>query len=157
MNRLTDLFEQFSLLEIRLILRRTALIGAALGIAAVVASALLGHVLVGIGALIGLVLGLANIRLVTLSVAKAGERPENSKIRRIIASNTMLRLGATTVIIFALVFTVRDLGLGTLAGIAVFYFVFLANVMRALFQQAAASPPAGAPSDEPAEPMKDIA
>jgi hypothetical protein len=134
MNRLTDLFEQFSLLEITLILRRTALIGAILAVGALVVTGLFGHFLIGLGACIGLVLGLVNIRLVTMSVARAGER-KDSKVRRVIASNTMLRLGATTAIIFALVFTVRDLGLGTLAGVALFYFIFLGNVMRALFSQ----------------------
>jgi len=134
MNRLTDLFEQFSLLEITLILRRTALIGAGLAVAAIVVTALIGHFLIGIGVVIGLALGLANIRLVTMSVAKAGETP-GAKIKKIIASNTLLRLGVTTVIIFALVFLVRDLGMGALGGVAVFYFVFVANVMRALFQQ----------------------
>jgi hypothetical protein len=134
MNRLTDLFEQFSLLEITLILRRTALIGAILAVGALVVTGLFGHFLIGLGACIGLVLGLLNIRLVTLSISKAGER-ENSKIRRVIASNTMLRLGVTTAIIFALVFTVRDLGMGALAGVALFYFIFIGNVMRSLFTQ----------------------
>jgi hypothetical protein len=134
MNRITDLFEQFSILEISLILRRTALIGAGIAVAAIVAAGLLDHLLIGVGAVIGLVLGLGNIRLVTMSVAKAGASG-SSKVRRIIASNTVLRLGVTTAVIFALVFAVRDLGLGALGGVALFYFVFLANVMRALFQQ----------------------
>lgn len=138
MNRITDLFEQFSLLEITLILRRTALVGAALGIVALVVSGLLGHLLIGAGACIGLALGLLNIRLVTMSVARAGANKEG-KIRRVIASNTLLRLGVTTGIIFALVFTVRDLGMGALGGVALFYFVFLGNVMRALFQQGVAA------------------
>src|SRR4029077_13691222 len=95
MNRLTDLFEQFSLLEITLILRRTALIGAGLAIAAIVVTALLSHFLIGIGVTIGLALGLANIRLVTLSIMRAGESA-GSKIKKVIASNTLLRLGVTT-------------------------------------------------------------
>lgn len=143
MNRITDLFEQFSLLEITLILRRTALVGAGLGVVALVVSGLLGHLLVGAGAVLGLGLGLLNIRLVTLSIARAGaNEPESgkpSKVRRVIASNTMLRLGVTTGIIFALVFTVRELGMGALGGVALFYFVFLGNVMRALFQQGVAA------------------
>jgi hypothetical protein len=134
MNRLTDLFEQFSLLEITLILRRTALIGAGLAVAAIVVTALIGHFLIGIGVTVGLALGLANIRLVTLSIARAGESA-GSKIKKVIASNTLLRLGVTTAIIFGLVFLVRDLGLGALAGVALFYFAFIGNVMRALLQQ----------------------
>ena len=138
MNRLTDMFEQFSLLEITLILRRTALIGAILAVVAVVSSTLLNHYLIGLGVCIGFVLGLANIRLVTLAVAKAGV-PGRVKIRRVIASNTLLRLGVTTVVIFALVLTVRQLGMGTLGGVAVFYFIFIGNVMRALFAQGVAA------------------
>jgi hypothetical protein len=152
MNRLTDLFEQFSLLEITLILRRTALVAAVIGVVALVVSGLLGHLLIGAGAVLGLGLGLLNIRLVTLSVARAGAsspdsgepdpgKPagKHSKVRRVIASNTMLRLGVTTGIIFALVFTVRELGMGALGGVALFYFVFLGNVMRSLFQQGVAA------------------
>lgn len=138
MNRITDLFENFSLLEITLIMRRTALIAAGLGVVALVATGLLGWVLMGAGFFVGLVLGLLNIRLVTLSVARAGST-KGGKVRRIIASNTMLRLAVTTGIIFALVYTVHDVGLGALLGVAVFYFVFLANVMRALFQQGVAA------------------
>lgn len=138
MNRITDLFEQFSLLEITLILRRTALIGAILAVVAVVASALLDHYLIGLGVCIGFLLGLLNIRLVTLAVARAGT-PGRTKVRKVIASNTLLRLGVTTVVIFALVLTVRQLGMGTLAGVAVFYFIFLGNVMRALFTEGVAA------------------
>jgi hypothetical protein len=137
MNRLSDLFEQFSLIEIDTILRRTTFVGIALGIVAVVVAGVLGHVLIGAGACIGLALGLLNIRLVTLFVARAGAR-EEGKLRRVIAGNTLLRLGATTAILFVLVFTARQLGFGALGGVAVFYFVFLANVMRILFQQVAA-------------------
>jgi|HubBroStandDraft_1064217.scaffolds.fasta_scaffold110863_3 hypothetical protein len=134
MNRLTDLFEQFSLPEISDILRRTAFIGAGLAIAAVVVTALVGHFLIGVGVALGLVLGIANIRLVTLSVARASER-DGSKVKKILASNTLLRLGVTTAVILGLVYLVRDLGLGALAGVALFYFIFLSGVMRALFQQ----------------------
>jgi hypothetical protein len=134
MNRLTDLFEQFSLLEITLILRRTALIGIGMVVAALVATGLLGHVLIGVGGFIGYALGLANIRLVTIAVAKAGASGK-VKLSRLIASNTMLRLTVTTAIVFVLAFTVRDLGLGALGGIAVFYGVFLANVTKALLSQ----------------------
>lgn len=134
MNRLTDMFEQFSLLEITLILRRTALIGIAMVAVALVVSGFLGHILIGVGSILGYALGLGNIRLVTAAVAKAGSSGK-PKLSRVIASNTMLRLTVTTVIVLVLAFTVRDLGLGALGGLAVFYGVFLFNVTRALLSQ----------------------
>lgn len=134
MNRLTDMFEQFSLLEITLIMRRTALIGIGMVGAALVITGFLGHLLIGAGGLIGYGLGLANIRLVTVAVAKAGASGK-PKLSRVIASNTMLRLTITTAIVLVLAFTLRDLGLGALGGVAVFYGVFLANVTRALLTQ----------------------
>jgi len=133
MDRLSDMFEQFSLLEITQILRRTALVGAGMALVALVVTGILGHLLIGVGACIGYGLGLANIRLVMMTIAKAS--PGRPKLRRVIASNTMLRLAVTTAIVFALVFLVRDLGLGALGGLAVFYGVFLANVTRALLGQ----------------------
>jgi hypothetical protein len=134
MNRLTDMFEQFSVLEISLILRRTALMGIAMVAVALVVTGLLGHILIGVGTIIGYGLGLLNIRLVTTAVAKAGNSGK-PKLTRVIASNTMLRLSVTTAIVLILVFTVRELGLGALAGLAVFYGVFLFNVTRALLSQ----------------------
>ncbi len=140
MNRLGDLFEQFTLPEITRILRRTAITGLALAAAALVLFGLLGALLVGIGALIGMVLGFANVRLVMSSVARIGASGRE-KVKKPIAGNTMLRLAVTTLIVFGLAFTVRPLGLGALGGIAVFYFVFIGNVMRALFAGSAPTSP----------------
>lgn len=132
MNRLADLFEQFTLPEITRIFRRTAITGLVLTCAALLLFGLLGAVLVGVGALVGMVLGFINIRLVMATVARVGASGRE-KVRRPIAGNTMLRLALTTAAIFLLAFTVRPLGMGALGGIAVFYFIFLGNVMRALF------------------------
>jgi len=137
MSRVADVFEQLTLPEISRILRRTSVSGLVIAVVALVALSLLGHWLIGVGACIGFVLGILNIRLVTSSVARIGSSGAD-KARHRIASNTMLRLGVTTAIVFALAFTVRDLGMGALGGIAVFYFVFIGNVMRTLLQGAAA-------------------
>jgi hypothetical protein len=137
MSRVADLFEQLTLPEISRILRRTSVTGLVIAVVAFVGLALLGHWLIGAGACIGFVLGILNIRLVTTSVARIGSSG-GDKARHRIASNTMLRLGVTTAIVFALAFTVRDLGMGALGGIAVFYFVFIGNVMRTLLQGAPA-------------------
>jgi hypothetical protein len=137
MSRVADLFEQLTLPEITRILRRTAVAGLLIAVVALVVFSLLGHWLIGVGACIGFVLGVLNIRLVTSSVARIGSSG-GDKARHRIAGNTMLRLSVTTAIVFALAFTVRDLGLGALGGIAVFYFVFLGNVMRTLVQGAPA-------------------
>jgi hypothetical protein len=135
MSRVADLFEQLTLPEITRILRRTAVVGLVIATVALVGFSVLGHWMIGAGACIGLALGLLNIRLVTSSVARIGSSG-GYKARHRIASNTLLRLGVTTTIVFALVFVARDVGMGALGGIAVFYFVFLGSVMRTLLQGA---------------------
>ncbi len=70
MNSLAPLLEQFTLPEISSVLRRTVLIALAVGVVAIVATLFLGAVLGGLGACIGLFLGLVNIRLVTTQTAK---------------------------------------------------------------------------------------
>lgn len=52
-----------------------------------------------------------------------------------LASNTLVRLAATTVVIVGLAFASVQLGLGAACGIAVYYFVWLASLLRSLLQQ----------------------
>ena len=133
MNSLTALLEQFSLPELTKVLRYTALSAVAVGVVALVVAALLQAVIFGWGVCLGLALGLANIRLVTLQTAHVSERKVPKPIRAL-ASLTLARLAVTTAIIVALAAFVTSLGLGAVAGIAVFYGIFLVSLIVSILR-----------------------
>jgi hypothetical protein len=132
MDRLAALFEQLSLPEISRLLRRTALSALGVGIVALGVSLLLNHPFVGLGACIGLGIGLMNIRLITGSIAHI--QPEQAHIKRQLASKTLVRLGVTTVAILGLAIANVTLGLSTAGGVAVFYFLLLIGLVRSLLR-----------------------
>lgn len=133
MDRISTLFEQLPVSEITRVLRRTVIASIVVGAVVLGLAVVLNHPLIGLGAAIGLSLGLGNIRLVARAVARVNqehiERP-----RRALASNTLLRLGATTAVVIGLAFASVQLGLGTAGGVAVFYFLLLASLVRTLLQ-----------------------
>ena len=131
MDRLAALFEQLPLPEITRVLRRAAFGGIGIGVVALALSAILGHVLVGLGACIGLALGIVNIRLVTASVARINASPVE-RPKRVLASQTLSRLAITTAVVIGLLFASLQLGFGTAGGLAAFYFVLLVNLVRAI-------------------------
>lgn len=134
MNGLTALLEQFSLPELTRVLRRTVLSALGVGAVAFVVALLLSHAPFGFGVCIGLGLGLANIRLVTAQTAKVSESKMTKPVRAL-ASLTLARLAATTIIVIGLAVFITSLGLGAVAGIAVFYFVFLVNLIGSILRQ----------------------
>lgn len=138
MNGMAALLEHFSLPELTRVLRRTVLSALAVAVVAFVVSALLSHAIFGFGVCIGLGLGLANIRLVTVQTAKVSQSKMTKPVRAL-ASLTLARLAATTLIVIALTVFVTALGLGTVAGIAVFYFVFLINLIGSIVRHRGAT------------------
>jgi hypothetical protein len=134
MDRIATLFEQLPLREIARIVRRTVWTAVVVGVIALVVAALLGHVLVGVGGCLGLGLGLANIRLVSRAVAKASAGLDVHPRRRL-ASGTLVRLGGTTVVVVGLAFASVQLGIGAAGGIAIFYLVYVASLIRSLLQR----------------------
>jgi small-conductance mechanosensitive channel len=131
MDRLAALFEQFSIPEIARLMRRAVFGAIAIGVVALVVSGVVDHVLAGVGICLGLGIGLVNIRLVTRSISRiaASDLP---KPRRAIASRAVYRLIGTTVVVVALVALSTVLGIATAGGIALFYLVLVANLVRAL-------------------------
>ena len=134
MNGIAALFEQLPLPEVARVVRRTVWAGIVLGAVALGVSAALGYVLAGLGGCIGLAFGLANIRLISRSAARLSAGAGSHRTR-VLASNTLVRLAATTVVIGGLAFASVQLGLGAACGIAVYYFVWLASLLRSLLQQ----------------------
>jgi hypothetical protein len=138
MNSLAPLLEQFTLPEISTVLRRTVLIGLAVGVVAFVTTLFLGQALGGLGACIGLALGLVNIRLITSQTAKV-TREQPARPIRALASMTLLRLGVITVIAIGLAIVSKPLGLGTIFGVALFYLIFIANIAGLMVRHKGAS------------------
>ena len=83
-------------------LRRTVFATLGVGLAALVVLSLVGYPLAGLGACVGLALGIVNIRLV-MSTASKLNASGTAKIKRPMAMNTLTRLGITTVIAIGLV------------------------------------------------------
>ena len=117
-------------------LRHTVFAALGVGIVALVVLSLLGWPLAGLGACIGLGLGLINIRLV-MATASRLNASGLTKIKRPMAMNTLMRLALTTVVASILVGVNLPLGMGVLGGVAVFYFLFVASLVVTLLRQGA--------------------
>ena len=131
MDRLAALLEQFTIPEIARLMRRAVFSSIGVAVVALVVTAVIGHLLVGLGLCIGLVIGLVNIRLVTRSISLVAAS-DVSKPKRVIATRAVYRLALTTLVVIGLVIASTTLGISTAGGIAIFYFVFVANLARAL-------------------------
>jgi membrane protein YqaA with SNARE-associated domain len=125
------MFAHFELPNVPEVARRTTSMALVVGVAALVASVSFGNVLVGLGACIGLGLGLFNFRMIGNSVARVSARDEENK-RRPLALNTLGRMGIITVVVIGLLFVSPSLGFGVLGGLAVFQVILLANVARSM-------------------------
>ena len=139
MDRLTALFEQFSLPEIERLMRRTVFAAIGLGVVALAVAVVLSHALAGLGVVIGLAVGLVNIRLITRSVAKVTERQPN-RPNRVLAGRAVSRLALTTFVVIALAILSVPIGIGTAAGIAVFYLLLVVNLVVSLLHPTPGAP-----------------
>lgn len=137
MDRLAQLFEQLPLPTLGRLLRRTTLSALVVGVVALAVAVGTSHPFVGLGACIGLGLGLGNIRLITGSVAKVSASGTEHP-RRVLAMKTLYRLSLTTIVVIGLLFASVQLGFGTAGGIAVFYLLLLVNLVRVMLQAGAA-------------------
>jgi len=117
-------------------LRRTVFAAVAAGIGALAVLSIVGYPLAGVGACIGLGLGLVNIRLV-MSTASKLNASGRTQIKRPMAMNTLMRLALTTVIAIVLVIVNLPLGMGVLGGVAVFYLLFVTSLIVTLLRQGA--------------------
>jgi hypothetical protein len=126
-------FSQFSLPQISTVARRTTLAALVVGTAALVGLALLGYALAGLGICLGLAMALGNFRLIQAATVRATRSMRADK-RRPLAMNTLGRMGAITVVAFALVFVSHPLGFGVLFGLAIFQFMLIANVVVAMLR-----------------------
>ncbi len=136
MNGIGALVEQFSLPEISRVLKRTVIIGFVLGAVAIVVSGLVGQILFGVGAYIGLAIGFVNIRAITTQTAKVANSG-TQRVFRALAQMTLFRLGGTTVAVVVLFLAARQMGLGSAVGLCVYYLVFVANIGASILRHKA--------------------
>lgn len=118
-------------------LRRPLLMAGALAVVGLVATGLLGHILMGVFGCVGLALGALNTRLVQRSVSRVTISENPSK--RALALSALGRLAVITAIALAIAVLVQPDGLGVFAGLAVFQLIIVANtagtVVKELRQQ----------------------
>jgi hypothetical protein len=115
-------------------LRRSAIMAACVGVVAVVVTGLLGHVLMGLFACVGLALGALNTFMVQRSVVNyaASEAP-NKKAR--FTRSVLGRLALITVLAVGLALIVRPDGLGVFGGLAFFQLLMVGGASVPVFKQ----------------------
>jgi hypothetical protein len=112
-------------------LRRSALIGAALGVVAVIVLSVEGHPLMGVFGCLGLALGALNNRMLQKSVVRYAQTEVSRKqFRRGVIS----RLGLITLLAIGLGFLVKPDGLGVFVGLAVFQILMLIGASVPVFR-----------------------
>jgi hypothetical protein len=118
-------------------LRRPLIMAGAIGVLGIIATAVAGHVLMGVFGVIGLALGLLNTRLVQRSVSRATITENPSK--RALAFSAVGRLAVVSILAIGIALLVRPDGLGIFVGLAVFQFIITAStagtVVKELRQQ----------------------
>jgi hypothetical protein len=125
------MFAHFTLPDVGDVARRTTGGALILGVAGLVAAVSFGYLLVGLGACIGLAMGLVNFRLVGVSVDKVTAMDVDNP-KRPLAVNTLGRMGIITVIALGLCFVSKPLGFGVLGGLALFQVLLIVNVARSM-------------------------
>jgi hypothetical protein len=103
-------------------LRRSTILGVALGLVAIVVTSVYGHPLMGVFGLLGIGIGALNNRMLQKSViAYASSVATKSQFRR----GVMARLGGITLLAIALGLLIRPDGLALFFGLAAFQILML--------------------------------
>ena len=113
-------------------LRRSVVVCAVLGVAAIVVLSVEGHPFMGVFGLFGLALGAYNNRLLQRSVIRFASSPDMG--RQQFRRGVMARLGLITLLAIGLGVVVRPDGLGVFAGLAVFQIVMLIGAAVPVFR-----------------------
>jgi hypothetical protein len=112
-------------------LRRSSLISAGLTVVAIAVCSLAGHPWMGVLFGLGLALGAGNNKLLQRSVIS---RAMGNASKKAFGGGVLLRLGAITLVAFALVLLIRPDGLGVFAGLAVFQVLMLVGAALPVFR-----------------------
>ncbi|HZU73476.1 MAG TPA: hypothetical protein VE990_11970 [Acidimicrobiales bacterium] len=128
----SPLFEAFPVTEVDAIIRRTLRAAFVVGLLSVAAGIGFGHVLVGPGVCLGLLLAMLNNRLFQASAARL-TTAEGTVQRKPFAATVLLRLGAVTLPAILLLWFVRPMGWGVIGGLAVYQFLLLMSSLRSIW------------------------
>jgi ATP synthase I chain len=123
----------FPVLYVDLIVRRTIASCIVLAVVAVLASIVLGQPLAGVGVLLGLAAATVNHRLFQLSTVRYSS-DDGHIARKPYAGTVAGRLGAITIVAFALLFFVRPMGFGMIGGLVAFQVLLMVNALAALWR-----------------------
>jgi hypothetical protein len=115
-------------------LRRSVIIAASVGVASVVVTGLLGHILMGIFACLGIALGAGNTWLVQRSVVTYSVSMATNK-KALFTKNVLWRLAVITVIAVGAALLVRPDGLGVMVGLAVFQMIMIGGATVPVYKQ----------------------
>jgi hypothetical protein len=116
-------------IEIAKVLRQTYILAAGIAAVALVVSAVLGNILIGLGVVIGLLLGAFNGRGARRSIANFAARGAQGRRQTFVFAG-MARLAVVTAIAVAMLVFARSLAWGALGGLAIFQLTMLANASR---------------------------
>lgn len=113
-------------------LRRSAVVGAVLGVVAIIVTSIEGHPLMGLFGCVGLALGAVNNRMLQKSVlVYATDATMNRKRFR---NGVLGRLGGITVLAIVIGLIDRPDGLGVFAGLALFQILMLVGAALPVFR-----------------------
>ncbi|TSD93960.1 hypothetical protein FOS14_21675 [Skermania sp. ID1734] len=123
--------------DVPLSLRRPLIMVAIFGVLGLVVGGLLGHILGGALFIVGMGLGLLNIKMVQQAVGRVTADTHPSKRKMAVSSAS--RLFIITAIALVIGFLLRPDGIGIFAGLAVFQVILVLNttvpVLKGLRQQ----------------------
>jgi hypothetical protein len=120
------------LVDPRANLRRSAIVGTALGVVATVVTSLEGHPWMGLFGCLGIALGALNNRMLQKSVIAYATDANVTKAR--FRNGVLGRLMGITISAIALALLVRPDGLGVFAGLAVFQILMLVGAALPVFR-----------------------
>jgi hypothetical protein len=123
----------FPVLYVDLIVRRTIASSIILGVLALVVATILGQPLAGVGVVLGLAAATVNHRLFQVSTVRYSTA-EGHMERKPYAGSVAGRLGAITVVVFALLYFVRPMGFGMVGGLVAFQVLLMANALASLWR-----------------------
>lgn len=126
------MFADFPVLGVDLIVKRTIGSCIVLAVVALISLTLLGQVLAAVGVVIGLAGAVLNHRLFQVSTVHYSS-PDGHLARKPYAGSVAGRLGALTLVAFALLYLVRPMGFGMVAGLVAFQLLLMANALGSLW------------------------
>ncbi|MDT4938552.1 MAG: hypothetical protein QOG80_2223 [Pseudonocardiales bacterium] len=120
------------LVDPRANLRKSAILGSAVGVVGIVITSIEGHPLMGLFGCLGIALGALNNRMLQRSVIAYATDGSVTKAR--FRNGVLGRLMGITIFTLAITLLIRPDGLGVFAGLALFQILMLVGAARPVFR-----------------------